>query len=87
MSVRDTIEQKLTREFAPSALEVLDESHLHAGHSGNPGGDGETHFRVRMTSDLFAGKMRVAQHRMVNEVLADELKHPVHALALELKAE
>lgn len=86
MSVRDTIEQKLTKEFAPTAIEVLDESHLHAGHSGNPGGDGETHFRVRMTSEQFAGKMRVAQHRMVNEVLADELKHPVHALALELKA-
>lgn len=87
MSVRDTIEQKLTNAFTPSALEVLDESHLHAGHSGNPGGDGETHFRVRMTSGQFAGKIRVAQHRLVNEVLAEELKHPVHALALELKAE
>jgi len=87
MSVRDTIEQKLANAFAPSALEVLDESHLHAGHSGNPSGSGETHFRVRMTSDHFAGKMRVAQHRLVNEALAEELKHPVHALALELKAE
>ena len=39
-----------------------------------------------MTSDHFVGKMRVAQHRLVNEALAEELKHPVHALALELKA-
>lgn len=87
MSVRDTIEQKLTNTFAPSVLEVVDESHLHAGHSGNPGGNGETHFRVKMTSAHFVGKMRVAQHRLVNEALAEELKHPVHALALELKAE
>lgn len=86
MTVRETIEQKLKEAFDPVELEVIDESHLHAGHAGNPGGDGETHFRVKMTSAQFAGKMRVAQHRAVNEVLADELKHPVHALALELKA-
>lgn len=86
MTVRETIEQKLKEAFDPAELEVIDESHLHAGHAGNPGGDGETHFRVKMTSDHFQGKMRVAQHRAVNEVLAEELKHPVHALALELKA-
>lgn len=85
MSVRDQIEQKLETAFSPLFLEVLDESHLHAGHSGNPGGDGETHFRVRMTATALSGKIRVMQHRAVNEVLAEELANTIHALALELK--
>ncbi len=79
--VGQTITEKLTKAFTPHSLEVIDESHLHAGHSGaRP--EGETHFRVKVQSEAFQGKSLVQRHRMVNEVLAEELDGPVHALAI-----
>lgn len=86
MSIKAIIEKKLRAAFEPSSLEVIDESHLHAGHAGHRE-EGESHFRVRMTTHAFKGKLRIAQHRAVNEVLADEMDNPIHALALELKSE
>lgn len=83
MSVRDTIEQKLFQKFAPTHLEVIDESSRHQGHAGWREG-GETHFRVRIATAQFAGKTRVAQHRAVMAELADELEGRVHALAIEV---
>jgi BolA family transcriptional regulator, general stress-responsive regulator len=85
MSVEATIREKLLGTFQPTRLEVINESHLHAGHRGSPG-TGESHFRVLMVSAQFAGKSRLQRHRLVNEVLATELKGNVHALALELRA-
>ena len=85
MSVRAGIEQKLRQAFAPQALEVVDESEQHRGHAGWREG-GETHFRVRMTAEAFAGEGRVARQRAVNRVLAEELRTQVHALAMELRA-
>ena len=83
MSVADTIRAKLAQAFAPSALDVIDESHLHRGHVGaRPGG--ETHFRVVMTAAAFEGLSRVERQRRVYDTLADELAGPVHALALKL---
>ena len=85
MTMQQTIAAKLGAALDPQTLDVIDESHQHAGHSGaRPGG--ETHFRVRCQSAAFAGKSRVERHRLVNAALADELKTTVHALALELKA-
>jgi BolA family transcriptional regulator, general stress-responsive regulator len=81
MTVADAIRDKLTRAFHPTALSVVDESHLHAGHAGAREG-GESHFRVEIVSDAFAGQSRVARHRRVNEVLAAELRGTVHALAI-----
>jgi BolA protein len=83
MSVRDTIAEKLTTSFSPLFLEVIDESEGHRGHGGWREG-GETHFRVRIATQQFAGKPRVAQHRAVMEVLDVELKDRVHALAIEV---
>jgi BolA family transcriptional regulator, general stress-responsive regulator len=83
MSVRDDIEQKLSQEFAPTHLEVIDESSRHKGHAGWREG-GETHFRVRIATPQFAGKTRVAQHRAVMSALEAELKTQVHALAIEI---
>ncbi len=77
-----TLEEKLKAAFSPSALSVIDESHQHAGHSGAHV-NGESHFRVKIMAEAFRGVSRVQQHRMVNEVLAVELKNRVHALALE----
>ncbi|WP_119392874.1 BolA family protein [Taklimakanibacter lacteus] len=76
------IKDKLTRAFQPQLLDVIDESHLHAGHAGSHP-DGESHFRVKIVSEAFAGKSRVDMHRMVNAALADELKSRVHALAIQ----
>lgn len=83
MSVRHDIEKKLSFKFAPSHLEVLDESEKHRGHAGSRPG-GETHFRVRISSPHLDGLSRVAQHRAVMETLDAELKSGVHALAIEV---
>jgi len=83
MSVEATIREKLQRAFQPTRLDVINESHLHAGHRTSPG-TGESHFRVLVVSALFAGKSRLERHRLVNEALAAELKGRIHALALEL---
>jgi BolA protein len=81
MSTKDAITKKLREAFTPDGLEVKDESHLHEGHAGHAPG-GETHFRVNIVSAAFKGKTRIERHRMVNAALADELKSPVHALAI-----
>jgi BolA protein len=85
MSVASTIREKLQRAFEPVRLEVVNESELHAGHRNSPG-TGESHFRVLLVSPAFAGKSRLARHRLVNEALAAELRGKVHALALDLYA-
>jgi len=85
MRVTDSIRQKLTAAFAPQSLEVVDESHRHAGHAGatrDDGSQGETHFHVRLVSAAFEGVSRVERQRRVYAALADELKGPVHALSL-----
>jgi BolA protein len=82
MPVRETIVAKLSAKFAPTHLEVIDESARHQGHAGwRP--EGETHFRVRISSPALSGT-RVAQHRAVMEALDAELKDGVHALAIEV---
>jgi BolA protein len=81
MSVADTIRRKLTGRFAPTRLDIIDESHRHAGHAGaRP--EGETHFAVTIVSDAFGGQSRVARQRLVYQVLAEELATRVHALSL-----
>jgi len=81
MSVEQSIREKLSRAFAPEVLEVANDSHLHAGHAGSPG-TGESHFSVKVVSSAFEGKSRLQRHRMVNEVLAEELSGKIHALAI-----
>ena len=81
MTVQDTLRAKLTAALKPTLLEIVDESHLHAGHAGARA-EGETHFRVAIVSDAFAGKSRVARQRLVYQIVAEELRTRVHALAL-----
>lgn len=79
-AVADAIRRKLEAAFAPRRLEVIDESARHAGHAGaRP--EGETHFRVEIVADAFAGLSRLERQRRVNAALADELAGPVHALS------
>ena len=82
MTVADTIEQKLTETLSPSSLEVIDESHKHAGHAGSRP-EGETHFRVESIAPVFEGKSRVERQRLVYGVLSEEMAGPIHALALK----
>lgn len=81
MSMDDIIRDKLAAAFSPASLEVINESHLHAGHAGSPG-TGSSHFRVQITADAFNGLSRVDRQRQIYAVLKDELAGPVHALAL-----
>jgi BolA protein len=81
MRTRDLIIDKLTKAFFPTQLHVTDESHLHEGHAGHRPG-GQTHFRVHIVAEAFIGKSRIDRHRMINAVLAAELKGGVHALAI-----
>jgi BolA protein len=83
MSVRDAIVEKLSAKFAPTYLEVIDESSRHQGHAGWREG-GETHFRVRIAAPGFVPMTRLARHRAVMEALEAELRSQVHALALEV---
>lgn len=78
------IREILTRDFAPLALEIEDQSHLHAGHAGAR--DGRGHFRVRIVASAFAGQPLLARHRQVNAALAQMLKTDIHALAIEARA-
>jgi BolA protein len=81
VSVAETMRRKLSDRFAPTRLEIVDESHRHAGHAGSRL-SGETHFAVVLVSAAFAGVGRVARQRLVYSVLADELAGGVHALSL-----
>lgn len=81
MTVASRIREKLTEKLAPSRLDVVDDSHKHAGHVGaRP--EGETHFSVEVVSAAFEGVSRVQRQRMVYEILQEELAGPVHALEL-----
>lgn len=76
-TVQQRIERKLAERFAPAHLEVVNES---GGHNVPPGS--ETHFKVVLVAEAFAGQRPVARHRLVNAALAEELAGPVHALAI-----
>lgn len=76
----DFIRQRLTEEFAPSELEIIDDSHLHAGHASAGGGG---HFRVMLVSDAFADKSMIQRHRMIYAAMGDAMKNEIHALSIK----
>lgn len=84
-SVADQIAARLTAALAPSRLEVINDSHHHAGHMGDDR-SGESHFTVIVESAAFAGQSRVQRQRLVNQALADLLAHRIHALAIKASA-
>ena len=85
MSMKERIENRLASGLEPIKLDVLDESDRHKGHSGAREG-GETHYRVYIVAERFAGKPKVERHRMVYALLKDEFAAGVHALALQTLA-
>ena len=77
------LEIRLRERLQPGKLEVLDESHQHAGHAGANGSGFGTHFRVRIASPMFTNTSRVARHRLVYDALQDFIDQGLHALAIE----
>lgn len=77
------IEAALRAQLNPSRLEVIDESHLHAGHAGANGTGFGTHFRVRIECDAFANLNKVARHRRIYTCLQAFFDSGLHALAIE----
>lgn len=80
----ERIRERLTAALAPSALEIEDESHRHAGHAGAR--DGRGHFRVFVVSDAFRGRPPLARHRAVYAALDELMQTEIHALAIDARA-
>ena len=78
---RERIESKLRERLEAAHVEVIDESHLHAGHAGAASGGG--HFRATIVSELFEGLSAVAAQRLVYQALAEEMGSEIHALAMK----
>jgi len=81
MTMKDNMEKILRREFG--AVEVIDNSHLHAGHSGNLDGSGGTHFKIIIAQDAVPGKNRMEKHRAIIAALGDIAKE-VHSIEIKM---
>jgi BolA protein len=76
------IEERLTANFNPTRLEVIDESHKHIGHEGAKSGLG--HFKVCIAANAFSEKSEIQIHRMIYATLGDLMKTDIHALSIEI---
>jgi BolA protein len=79
-----SIEGRLAAEFAPSHLQVKDQSHLHAGHAGAR--DGMGHFEVTIVADAFEGRSRIERHRLIYAALGALMQTDIHALKINAYA-
>ncbi|WP_333712843.1 BolA family protein [Yoonia sp.] len=70
--------------LSPEHLEVINESHKHAGHAGDDG-SGESHWRVVISAPSLADKSRIARHRAIHEALGKDILGRLHALAIEIR--
>ncbi|KIT17745.1 BolA family protein [Jannaschia aquimarina] len=82
MSMEATIRERLQAAFDPREMQVINDSASHAGHAGDDG-SGESHWKVAIRAEAFAGKGRVERHRMVHTALGDVMDR-IHALSLDL---
>ncbi len=85
MSLEQQISEALKQSFAPEHLDVINESHLHAGHAGDDG-SGESHWKVVIVSDQFSGLTRIAKHRAVHAALGKNILNRIHALSLDIQS-
>lgn len=79
------IKEKLEKELDPVELKIEDVSYQHAGHAGAKGSDGETHFNLKVVSEVFEGKSLVKRHRLIYNLLQEELQSGLHALSIVAK--
>ncbi|MFB1026036.1 MAG: BolA family protein [Octadecabacter sp.] len=83
MGLDTEIRTALDAAFAPTSLAVINESHKHAGHAGDDG-SGQSHWRVEIESETFAGQSRIAKHRAVHTALGPDIIGRIHALSLQI---
>jgi BolA family transcriptional regulator, general stress-responsive regulator len=81
MLIESTLRSRLEAAFQPTALEIVNESHKHAGHAGDDG-TGESHFRLMIRAGALAPMSRVERHRAVHKAIGD-LTTRIHALAID----
>ena len=81
ISMKEIIEQKIQEALDPVSVEVINESHLHKGHRGDDG-SGESHFKLKVVSSAFEGKSRLARHKIVFEILSEQVQQ-IHALSID----
>lgn len=85
MNRKEIIEMKLS-VLNPHFLEIVDQSALHAGHAGNPNGDAESHFAIKIAAKELDDLSMIKQHRIINSILKDEFDNGLHALSISIKA-
>jgi BolA protein len=78
MSVAQVMESKLREALAVEEIQIENESHMHSGPAT------ESHFKLLLVSEAFAGKRLVQRHQAIYKILADEMQNPIHALAMHL---
>lgn len=78
----ETIKHLLESALSPSQLEIIDDSHKHVGHAGAKSGAG--HYTVRIASELFSGKSKITQHRLIYQALDSMMPEQIHALKIEI---
>lgn len=83
MNIMDEIRARLA-SLQPVRLELIDDSHLHAGHAGARSGGG--HYRLSIVSDVFQGKNTVARHRIIYDALGELMRNEIHALAIQARS-
>lgn len=83
MNVMDEIRARLAG-LQPVSLELIDDSHLHAGHAGARSGGG--HYRLAIVSTAFQGKNTVARHRIIYDALGELMRKEIHALAIQARS-
>jgi BolA protein len=76
------LEKKLISKFSPEFLEIIDESHKHAGHSGVSKSE-DTHFKITITSSSFINLSKLERHRMVYSAIGKEMVS-IHAVSLAI---
>ena len=81
MGLEVEINDAIKTRLKPKSFEVINESHLHAGHAGDDG-SGESHWKIVLDAPDLAGKSRIARHRAVHDALGKDIIGRLHALAI-----
>ncbi|MBE3639840.1 BolA family protein [Mangrovicoccus algicola] len=84
MGIAEQIRQRLETTLRPERLEVVNESHMHAGHAGDDG-SGESHFRIAIAAAAFGGMTRIARERAIHKAIGPEIMGRIHALSVEIR--
>jgi stress-induced morphogen len=82
--IEEQIQQKLIDKLNPCELNIINQSHLHSSHFKGLQ-NGESHFKIIIKADILSSMTRLKAHRLINDILKDEIKSSIHALSIEIK--